>query len=113
LAPSLRQFEHVDEIYKDRLIPADCPRLGDFAEIRRICCRNDLGVLVRVVNNPHWCVTFCGDCQVKIKEWIVQVEPVTDFAGWLARQPPPWFYPIAWLKRWEAQQVSNRAASGR
>jgi hypothetical protein len=104
-APSLSQFVHVEEIYKDRLIPEDCPRWGDLGEIRHHCCRPETGMIVRVVNNPHWCVTFCADCQQKLKDWIVQVEPVFDHLSWAVRNPPPYFYPITWLKRWEAHRI--------
>jgi hypothetical protein len=97
---------HPEEIYKDRLVPTDCPRTGDYAEVRHSCCRNENGMVVRIVNAPHWTVVFCADCQGKVKDWIVQVEPITDWEGWMLRNPGPYFYPVAWLKRWEANQVN-------
>jgi hypothetical protein len=102
-APSLRQFEHIDEIYKERLLPEDCPRKGDYAEITRShCSAGESGMLVKVVDFPHWCKSSCADCWLPIFDWIVQVEPLKPIPRWEEQAPGgPWFYPIRWLKRWE------------
>jgi len=102
-APSLRQFVDPDEeIYKTVLLPSDCPRNGDFAEVVRDHCLQETGMLVRVVDYPHWCLSICADCGQQVKEWIVRVEPITDWLKWQAKAPGgPFFYPIAWLRRWD------------
>lgn len=114
-APSLRVFEHVDEIYKENLLDEECPRLGDFAEIRRSHCTSESGMLVRVIDYPHWCLLLCGDCGQHMTEYQVRVEPLSEDIRlkWEAIAPGgPWLYPLAWLKRWRADQVSNTAVAG-
>ena len=102
-APSLRQFERPDEeIYKTAGLALDCPRKGDFAEVVKDHCLQETGMLVRVVDYPHWCLSICADCGLQVKEWIVQVEPLTDWLKWHVKAPGgPFFYPINWLKRWD------------
>ena len=44
-------------------------------------------------------------------EWQVRIEPVDPdvLAKWETIAPGgPWLYPIAWLKRWEAEKVHGR-----
>jgi hypothetical protein len=112
-APSLRQFEHIEEIYKYSGLPEDCPRRFDFAEVIRNHCVEESGMLVRVIDYPHWAMSLCGNCGLYVYEWIVQVEPLTDWLKWEALAPGgPYFFPINWLKRWKAEQVSHRAVEG-
>lgn len=113
--PSLRQFEHTEEIYKERLLPADCPRDGDYAEVMRCHCTagSEVGLIVKVIDYPHWCKLSCADCWQHFFEWQVKVEPV-DIATrikWEEIAPGgPWLYPIGWLKRWEPDRI--RIANG-
>jgi hypothetical protein len=110
-APSLRQFEHTEEIYKKTLLPPDAPRKGDFAEVMRSHCTSwETGLLVKVVDFPHWCKLSCADCFQHFFEWQVRVEPLnpTDPIAmkWESQAPGgPWLYPITWLKRWEIHRV--------
>lgn len=63
-----------------------------------------------VVDDPHWCKLSCADCWQHMFEWQVRIEPVDPkvLAKWEQQAPGgPWLYPIAWLKRWEAHQVSR------
>lgn len=109
-ALSLRVFENIDEIYKDRGLALDTPRLGDFAEIRRSHCVPETGMLVRVVDYVHWCILTCADCGQHMRELQVRIEPLAPdvLAKWEAQAPGgPWLYPIAWLKRWAPEQVSR------
>lgn len=102
-SPSLRQFENPEEeIYKTAGLPSDCPRRGDFAEVIRSHCVPETGMLVRVVDYPHWTLSICADCGIQTALWIVQVEPITDWMKWEAKAPGgPFYYPIEWLKRWD------------
>lgn len=113
-APSLRQFEHPEEeVYKTSLLPADCPRDGDYAEVTRHHCLEESGMLVKVVDYPHWCLSLCADCGLYVTEWIVRVEPITDWLKWEAKAPGgPFFYPIRWLKRWDpdVSRIDTRGA---
>jgi len=111
MAPSLRQFEHPEEIYKDRLLAADIPRFGDYAEIKRSHCTSwESGLLLKIVDYPHWCLLLCADCGQWQFEWQVRVEPANPLdpiaVKWEQQAPGgPWLYPIRWLRRWESHQV--------
>ena len=112
-APSLRQFEHTEEIYKYSGLPQDCPRYGDFAEITRSHCVPETGMLVKVIDYPHWCKQTCGHCWLPVFEWMVRVEPITDWMKWEVIAPGnPFFYPINWLKRWSAGQLTRADRAG-
>ena len=111
-APSLAQFAHVEEIYKYTGLPEDCPRRFDYAEVTRHHCLPETGMLVRVVDYPHWCLSLCADCGLQVKEWIVQVEPITDWLKWEAKAPGgPFFYPLNWLKRWRHVSATDVSAA--
>jgi hypothetical protein len=84
----------VQEIYKRDLLDQDCPRRGDLAEIVRDHHNNERGMVVQVVNDPHWSEQYCADCGQKVVEWFVEVR-----AAFFASTPGPYFYPIRWLKR--------------
>lgn len=112
-APSLRQFEHTQEIYKYSGLEHDCPRQGDYAEVVKNHCVQESGMLVKVIDFPHWCMLICGNCGLYMYEWQVRVEPITDWLKWETLAPGgPFFYPLNWLKRWEAPRVSRSALEG-
>jgi hypothetical protein len=93
---------HISEIYKRDLLDADCPRRGDFAEIVRDHHRTETGLVVEVVNDPHWSEQYCAECGQKVVEMFVEVRSKA-FAG----TPGPHFYPLRWLKRIHAT-IPNR-----
>lgn len=112
VAPSLRVFEHLDEIYKERGLPEDCPRYGDYAEIVKSHCVAETGLLVHVTEYVHWCILTCADCGTHMRELQVKIEPLDPDtrARWEIQAPGgPWLYPIAWLKRWRPDQVRAHA----
>lgn len=85
-----------EAIYKERLLPPDCPRKGDRAAIVRDHHRDVTGLEVRVVNDPHYADIFCHNCGQKITDWIVEVQHDDP------RFPPsggPYFMPVSWLRR--------------
>jgi|SRR5882672_4295523 len=72
------------------------PRPGDLAEIRRSHCKQESGLLVQVMGEPHLAFVNCADCGQAVTEWIVEVH--CNHADWI-KTSGPWFYPIHWLKR--------------
>jgi hypothetical protein len=91
---------HLDEVYKRTLLEQSTPRRGDVAEIVRDHHRTEKGALVRVVNDPHECVVYCADCGQRVEGYFVEVEPLeVALAVNAAKQPGPYFMPVAWLKR--------------
>jgi hypothetical protein len=87
---------HVSEIYKRTQLAADVPRKGDIAAIFRDHHRNETGLEVKVVNDPHLCEQYCHECGQKVVEYFVEVESPEFLA---TGTPGPYFYPIGWLKR--------------
>lgn len=93
---------HVDEIYKRRLLAAETPRRGDFAEIVRDHHRSETGLLVRVVNDPHWCEQYCAECGQMVVDYFVEVE-----SPQFAAVPGPHFYPVKWLRRFDPKKATQ------
>jgi hypothetical protein len=86
------------DIYKDpRAHEVQMPRTGDLAEVVRSHCKQETGLLVQVVGEPHRCTNFCADCGIEVLDYFVEVYQV--HAQWWYLMPGPWFIPIKWLKR--------------
>jgi hypothetical protein len=88
--------EFRDAIYKNRLLPPDCPRNGDDAVVVRGHTHTTTGLPVKVVNDPHYCEVTCAECGSVIKDWVVEVEHSDP--RW-PKEKGPYFFPVGWLRR--------------
>lgn len=85
-------------VYKDRLLPPDCPRKGDRAAVVKDHHARDTGLEVRVVGDPHYATIYCNDCGQPVEDWIVEVVPDPPHENY----PPargPYYMPIGWMRR--------------
>jgi len=114
-ALSLRIFERPEEIFRlFGFLP------GDFAEIAKgHCSSSETGLLVRISKDHYvrWHIATCADCGQHMREYWVDIVPVRPdhpiALKWETQAPGgPWSYPIAWLKKWEAHQVSPQDVKG-
>lgn len=87
---------YLSEIYKRTLLDAETPRRGDVCEVIRDHHGDETGLIVVVVNDPHYCVNTCADCGQEIKGYFVEVQSDNPK---FKETPGPHFYPLAWLKR--------------
>jgi hypothetical protein len=82
------------DVYKRSLLDMDVPRRGDLAEVRCDHHKTETGLIVHVVNDPHYNRQYCHECGEHIDGYFVEVvSPAWD------GQPGPHFYPVKWLKR--------------
>lgn len=96
---------HPSEVYKRRLLPADCPRRGDIAEVIRDHHNDETGLLVHVVNDPHYCMQHCANCGTAVSDYFVEVE----CDRW-PKSAGPFYFPISWLKRISYVEIMRTTA---
>lgn len=96
-----KKFRHIDEIYKRRLLAQETPRRGDLACVVRDHHRNETGMLVKVVNDPHECEARCHECGQMVYGFFVEVVPSEPILmpGSALVCPGPYFMPLDWLRR--------------
>lgn len=86
----------LSEIYKRTLLDATVPRRGDVCEVVRDHHNDETGLIVVVVNDPHYCENTCADCGQLVTGYFVEVQVNHPKFKSI---PGPHFYPIAWLRR--------------
>jgi hypothetical protein len=85
------------EIYKTpRPHEVTLCRPGDLAELTRSHCKQETGLLVQIVGEPHLCYCLCAYCQQPVTDWFVEI--FTTHPDW-QKIPGPWFAMVKWLKR--------------